>query len=414
MQANIKMNNEQLPRVQLHPSSIREIQKGHPWITKDSFTERFPQDKLFLTSDKCLFLHDPRHKSVKGRVWSTQGNFKEQCDGFEAELGKRLKRAFEKRIQNKDLITSRENYYLVFGEGDFIPGLFIQKLGSHLFVQQHAFFWNSLRTQLCKGLQKSLSEFFPKENFTVWFQQRGDPRNERASAIDIRTGATLKVRGDLVLKEFDIKYNLFLNEYYDIGIYTDMASIRNIIRPELNQTHSLLNLYAYTGAFSLFALKNGVDEVYSVDLSSAYMKKLEENIDTNADLRKEKHVGLTMAVDDAITKLEKEKHYFDFIICDPPSSSSDGEKTSSALKKYESLLPKLCSLLSGKGQMILFLNTQSVLTKKFQTKIQEILQTQNLDKQFKIVKMLALGEDCPVLKGHHEGNYLKGIWIKRL
>ena len=76
-------------------------------------------------------------------------------------------------------------------------------------------------------------------------------------------------------------------------------------------------------------------------------------------------------------------------------------------------MPKLCNVLNPKGQLILFLNTQSVRTQKFQLKIQEILQTQKLDTQFKIIKTLALSDDCPVLKGHPEGNYLKGIWIKR-
>ena len=65
------------------------------------------------------------------------------------------------------------------------------------------------------------------------------------------------------------------------GLYTDMSSIRRIIERNISESDSCLNLYSYTGAFSLMALKQGAKEVHSVDLSESYLRILEKNIGLN-------------------------------------------------------------------------------------------------------------------------------------
>ncbi|MEK6623696.1 MAG: hypothetical protein AABY86_01925, partial [Bdellovibrionota bacterium] len=114
----------------VHPASLKYLQKGHPWVTLDSFSKKFPPDPFLITRDSkssFLLLHDPNHNKIRARLWSSQplrtgANF----DDFRLQLVQRLRDAISKR---KILKTShpqvfdRENYYLFFAEADFIPGL---------------------------------------------------------------------------------------------------------------------------------------------------------------------------------------------------------------------------------------------------------------------------------------------------
>ena len=205
--------------------------------------------------------------------------------------------------------------------------------------------------------------------------------------------------------EFGINYEVRPFDGNDPGIYTDAASVRKKMQTYFEESSKMLNLYAYTGAFSLQGLFYD-NEVTSVDLSSKYMSWLEKNITLN-DFKSEHH-SMVMGAEQALKKLIKEKFLFDLIVCDPPSSSTDGKKTTQALKKYEDLLPLILNSLNNNGHAALFLNTHSVSKKKFQEKILELIKG-----KAKIVNEFKLGDDCPTLKGFPEGNYLKVLIIKK-
>jgi 23S rRNA (cytosine1962-C5)-methyltransferase len=174
----------------------------------------------------------------------------------------------------------------------------------------------------------------------------------------------------------------------------------------------MLNLYSYTGAFSLWAMKLGAKFVASVDLSPKYIEWLQQNLGLNPDLNSAQHESLTMSVDEALDKLKAEEKKFDFIVCDPPSSSSDGEKRTSAIKSYKDLLSKMDKVLNPKGRIVVFLNTHQVTNQKFEKTIQENLSELKLN--YKLGTRLSLGQDCPTLKGFPEGSYLKGIVLEKI
>jgi 23S rRNA (cytosine1962-C5)-methyltransferase len=102
---------------------------------------------------------------------------------------------------------------------------------------------------------------------------------------------------------------------------------------------------------------------------------------------------------------------FDFIICDPPSSSSDGEKRTSAVKAYKDLLEKMNKLLKPSGKLVIFLNTHQVGQEKFDRILKDYLSELKLN--YKMITRLQLAQDCPTLKGFPEGSYLKGIVLEK-
>lgn len=376
-----------MTKIKLHPLTLKSLKNGHPWITKDSFSDLFPKDKFLINlydpdSGKYLgqFLNDPQHPQIKARFWSSKKL------AFFPELQHKLEVSIKKR---EHLLKKRDNLYLCFGEADGLPGLFIQKLGPVILIQYTAFCWEKELRFVCRQFDENYS--------AIWTQKRLP--GEKKSAPEKFKGEA----NSLVIQENEIKFKLYFDRGHDIGIYSDMASIRENLKGYFVKSKSLLNLFSYTGAFSLMGLKAEMS-VTSVDVSKTYMKWLEENIElNNFDLGL--HNSMVLPCDKALKQFE-ESEKFDLIICDPPSFSSDGKKSESAINFYKKNLPSMKKCLNEEGHLIIFLNTHSVSREKFRSVVRETMPS------LKIIKELAPSEDCPSLKNFPEGDYLKGMIIK--
>ncbi|MBC7714899.1 MAG: class I SAM-dependent methyltransferase [Rhizobacter sp.] len=394
-----------IPKVNLHPASCKYLKLGHPWITDDSYTKKFPKEAFFLIGvdeknrqDVALLINDPLHKTVKARLWSLDKA--EWTLEFKDVLSKRIKIAIDLR---RPLMSERENIFLINGESDGLPGLIVQQLKNELMIQYYAMFWKAQEADLLSLLKDNLPEI--KD---IWIQERNFDQAKAIRSINVA-----KTSSEFVLKEFGLNYQIKINQHYDFGIYSDMSAIRKNMRPYLQNKTSLLNLFSYTGAFSVFCLGMDFENVVSVDLSPKYLAWLEENIALNPKLIKDNHSSLCMPSEKAMDKLIGERMKFEVIVCDPPSASSDGNKISSALKSYENLLPQMLELLDEeKGQIFAFLNTHTISWTKFEEKLKSIVDSSKFKNKVIIGKRFKLSEDCVPLKGFHEGDYLKGFLIE--
>lgn len=399
-----------IPECLIHPVSIKLLRAGHPWITADSFSNRFPRQSEFIiaTDDRkrpmALLMHDPYHKNIKARVWSMKAPFEREAQHFTASIQARIDLAIEKRQQMKEL-RDRENYYLVFGEADGLPGLFILRLKDRVLVQFYTGFWNRYKSIIQTTVQEVLPEI---KDDGFWFQLRGETRELQKLPVN---AAEPERRDEFHLQEFGVQYLIRLGSSYDHGLYTDMSSIRSELKALIKPETEVLNLYSYTGAFSLWSMQLGAKFVTSVDLSPKYIEWLQQNIGLNPDLDHTRHEALTMSVDEAMTKLKAEDKKYDVIICDPPSSSSDGDKRTSAIRAYRDLFKKMDGLLKPKGKLVCFLNTHQVTSHKFDRVMQDYFKELNLN--YKVTTRLNLGQDCPTVKGFPEGSYLKGLILEK-
>lgn len=402
---------QSLKTYDIHPISIKLIQKGHPWVTVDRFSENFhPKDKFIVAANNkrpfALLLHDPTNGQVRARVWSTNGNFQNQIKSFKNDLSVRIKTAITKRA-NSEFIKERNHFYLIFGEGDNIPGILVHYLNGELLIQFYMEFWNPYKDFIIQTLIKCTKEVLKKDiSFeNLWIQQRSQLK-EIAKCSDANTSFR-----NIEIEEFGVKYKVTIGKYYDHGIYTDMASIRGRLKDRITNSSSMLNLFSYTGAFSLMALSLGVKEVKSVDLSERYLNWLDENIKLNDSMDSAKHESLAIPTLQALKQFVKSGKKFDFIISDPPSSSSDGNKRSNALNDYKESLPLIHSITNIDGEALVFINTHKTSMKKFEDRIKQIIENKKL--HFKIEGTYYLSQDCPNKKGFPEGNYLKGLLLKK-
>jgi 23S rRNA (cytosine1962-C5)-methyltransferase len=391
----------------IHPISVREIKKSHPWITKDSYSLKFNKNADWIKGQDQnnefigFFLHDPTHPFIKARIWTKNPLWKDSS--FENDLQERLSIALKKRNEIQK-IEGRDHFYLVFGEADLLPGLFIIEYLNEYLIQFYSSFWESRLDRVTSFIEKIKNELALKN---VWIQARSEKMKAPAKMIKNRTKSELKA------KELSLSYDLHLGENYDPGLYTDMSHLRFEMKKIISPKETCLNLFSYTGAFSLWAMEMGFKNCLSVDLSSKYLNWLKDNLNFNTHIKSE-HESWCESSQTSIKKLLRSNQKFDLIICDPPSASSDGKKITSAMDSYRTLFPELANLLKPDGHLITFLNTHRVSRKKAKDNFLSIKKNNPDLKNLSLLNELSLGADCSRLPYFPEGDYLKGfIWTKR-
>jgi 23S rRNA G2069 N7-methylase RlmK/C1962 C5-methylase RlmI len=406
------MKNSFIPpqTVKLHPVTLKYLGEGHPWVTKDSFTEQFPEKALFLKAklangDEALLLHDPQHTRIKARLW--QKYPKGEKLSFETprreHILERLRAAMKRRklyLQNES--SERSHFYHCYGEADFLPGLFILQLGPVLLVQTFAFFWENIEQFQLPSL---LEECFPASDIIAW-QTRTAPG---VSPLKLIRGTTLP--SSWQVSENGLTLELRADKH-DWGIYTDMAAIREKLRKpffEQKVPGKMLNLFSYTGIFSLIGLQYG-HHVTSVDLSPQYMSWLEHNISLN-HFEDEKHQSIVASADVALKKFPQE--HFQLIVCDPPTFFHSKKTRSTSADFYEQALPLLDAVMAPGAFIFLAINTHSLNRKKFFQHIDDILKKNHLS--WKRGQDFFTHDDAPLLRNFAEGDVIKcALWQKSL
>ena len=177
------MTNQQKPNkthfFEIHSQTVKHLRLGHPWITKDEYTNKFPDKPgLIATSSKdrkssWIFIGDPNHKSIKARFWGDYSNAEFKMNNFWNEFEGRLLESINFR-KELSLDAERQNYYLTFGEADRLPGLFIMKLNEVILIQSYCSFWEYHSKILFNIVKKNLSETYPMSHLKYFLQSRNN------------------------------------------------------------------------------------------------------------------------------------------------------------------------------------------------------------------------------------------------
>jgi len=385
---------------QLHPGTVKHLEKGHPWITLDKISEKFPTNCFFLNYQGTLFLHDPMNKKIRGRFWGKTKDLKLNVElDFESELKKRIELSLKKRDQ---FHFKRQHYYLVFGEADLLPGIHIIKLDNHYIILSYTHFWFQFK--------KHFIEALPNEN--IWWQDREVQASKQTPPLlwNKLTQSFLPSTITFPILENNCKMNVYLGQRYDTGIYTDMASIRQKLfsNPDFSIGKTFLNLFSYTGIFSICALKSGALKATSIDLSKWANIEEQNNSQLN-DIDPKTHQVINGDIFQGLQTLKKQAQIFDCIILDPPSSFTVKQKRVSIIELYGKILREILPLTKKQTLLYCFLNHHSTTERKFLELIQHELKLARVSATLQILKVL--DEDCPTLPYFPEGNYLKCVVI---
>ncbi|MCC5930437.1 MAG: class I SAM-dependent rRNA methyltransferase [Cyclobacteriaceae bacterium] len=289
---------------------------------------------------------------------------------------------------------------LIHGEGDGLPGLIVDVYGSVAVMQAHSTGMHQSRHLIAEALiallGDALKHIYYKSENTLPGKLRNTVQNEY-----LLGGGN----GTQDILEGGITYSADWEKGQKTGFFTDQRNNRSLLRNYAKGT-KVLNLFSYTGGFSIAALHGGADEVISVDVSEKALELARQLIEKNDDWQ-HKHLAVK---EDAFAFLEKSTQQYDIIILDPPAFAKHQSARHNAVKGYQRLNQLAMKQVVKGGLLFTFSCSQAIDRKLFYDTIASAAILAG--RPMRVIHHLSQAEDHPVSIYHPEGEYLKGLVLE--
>ncbi len=309
----------------------------------------------------------------------------------------RLQVAFNLRTSLGLTGRSDHNIFrLVHGEGDNLPGLIIDVYGRTAVMQAHSVGMHCRRMEIASALEKvlagSIDSIYYKSETTLPFK----------ADIDRGNGYIKGGPSDDVPLEYGMKMPVDWISGQKTGLFIDQRENRALLE-RCARGCNVLNMFCYTGGFSLAALRGGASLVHSVDASARAIELTQGGVENNfpGDTR---HKAF---VQDAFKYLDEMDPIYDLIILDPPAFAKHKDALKHALIGYRRLNQKAMEKIRPGG--ILFTFSCSQVVTKDQFRMAVFTAAAQAHRSVKILHQLHQPADHPVNIFHPEGEYLKGL-----
>lgn len=392
-----------MKKCQVGSETIRMLELGHPWIIADRYTKQWPAGKagelIALVDDKqshlATALYDPKDRII-ARILSED---KIQLTG--GWLEKKLIQA--KQLRQHAQLNETDAYRWLNGEGDGLPGVTVDRYGDYLMLQLYTPAWDAYLAPLTTALQQV---FQPKGIY-----RKLRPQETRALEAKKRTkeysrliaGSAAPV--PLQVKENGLNYLVDLREGLNTGLFPDQRRNRQELMARVAGKR-VLNLFAFTGAFSVAAAAAGARKVTSVDVSAKYLEVARENFSINR-INPKQHEFIVSDVFAELTRMRSQQRRFDVILFDPPSFSTTRKSRFSTHGGTSKLVAATLPLLEPGGLLISSSNHQKVSMDDYMKELRRgALQS---GAELKTIFTSGQPEDFPCSVSFPEGRYLKFV-----
>jgi 23S rRNA (cytosine1962-C5)-methyltransferase len=372
------------------PENLGEqLALGHPWI----YRNHLPQE-LALPNGSWVHL---RSGKAEGYALWDQGSpialrlFSRRQVPDSGWFRARVADALSLRAPLRAASTSA--YRLLYGEGDGIPGLTLDVYDRYAVIVTYADSVDTLVPQVVRAVREQL-------------ELDGIVQRRRAPAESSERVVLLEGREPprpLLVTEYGVRFLADLYAGQKTGLFLDHRENRVYVRGQA-QGRSVLNLFAYTGGFSLLAALGGARSVTSVDIAPAAIAAAAENFRQNG-LPAALHEGVVADVFDYLETARKEGKRFDLVVCDPPSFASSQSKQFAALRAYTRLNSLGLSLVEPGGLYAAASCTAQVSPEAFRLTLAQAACRAGV--RLQIVHDVGQPADHPIFIGHPEGRYLK-------
>ncbi|WP_265937878.1 class I SAM-dependent rRNA methyltransferase [Bacillus thuringiensis] len=391
--------------IKIKPKFIKEIKSRYPLILKDAIQNlndvREEGTIIKVVDEKNNFVGKGYYgKQNKGYGWILTRKESEQIN--QSFFESKIKSALHKRKQfykSSDTTAFR----VVNGEGDGLGGLIIDYYDGYYVVSWYSEGIYTFRDEIIAALQKVA-------NFKgIYEKKRFDTKGKYIEGDDFVAGE----RGEfpLIVKENGVNFAVYLNDGAMVGVFLDQRNVRKQIRDKYAKGRTVLNMFSYTGAFSVFAALGGASKTTSVDLANRSLSKTIEQFSVN----EVDYEAQDIIVEDVFLYFKyaaKKKMKFDMVVLDPPSFARSKKYTFSAAKDYKNLLKETIAITENNGIIVASTNCSAFDMKKFKGFIDTAFKEMN--GKYKILEEHSLPEDFRTIDQFKEGDYLKVVFIEKI
>ena len=287
-------------------------------------------------------------------------------------------------------------YRLVHGEGDWLPGLVIDCYGSTAVMQAHSVGMHLNRMDICQALTDvmggRIQQVYYKSETTLPYKAH----------LEEEDGFIFGHTDDDIAVENGLKFHVDWLRGQKTGFFVDQRENRSLLE-HYSKDKTVLNMFCYTGGFSVYAMRGGAKCVHSVDSSAKAIEITNNNIGLNfpGDPRHEAYC------EDAFRFLEEKKDKYDIVVLDPPAFAKHRAAMHNALKGYIRLNAKGIRLVKEGGLLFTFSCSQAVSKDQFRSAV--FTAAAQSGRKVRIIHQLHQPADHPINIYHPEGEYLKGL-----
>lgn len=378
----------------------------HPWLFSGALA------KAEVRRDgEMVEVCDQYGKLIAHGYYNSQSNIAVRIVQFNSKLTENwleelLKQAYQKRLA----LMKNNSFRVVFGESDFLPGLVVDLYRD---ISGKAFFVFQISTAGMDLLRDRVIKFLLTLVKDAVVVERSDIQVRKLEGLQpmapvIHAG---KLPKSIVIEENGLQLEIDLLTGQKTGFFLDQAENRQVIR-KFSENAKVLNLFAYSGGFSLNAALGGAKEVTSVDSSAEAVKLLKNNWELNIEqLNKTAHQSVEMDVFEFLDIAEEKQQLFDLIIVDPPAFVKSRDKIQAALKAYVRINSRALDLLKSGGFLVSSSCSSYLSQELFRGMLFQASLKSNCNLQ--IVEQRNQPADHPLLLNFPEGEYLKFVIVRK-
>ena len=386
-------------KVYLKPGKEESLKRFHPWVFSgaiahfDGEPEEGEVVEIYTSKKEFIAKGHFQIGSIAVRVLSFCRD-----EAIDAGFWKRkLSIAYDMRRSIGIAGNPTNNTYrLVHGEGDNLPGLVIDIYARTAVMQAHSAGMHLDRMAIADALTEVMGDqidnIYYKSETTLPFKADLYPEN----------GFLKGGSADNIAMEYGLKFHIDWLKGQKTGFFVDQRENRSLLERYANG-RSVLNMFCYTGGFSVYAMRGEAKAVHSVDSSAKAIELTDENIALNfpGDARHEAFC------EDAFKYLDEHDQQYDLIVLDPPAFAKHRAALRNALKGYTRLNVKGLQRIKKGGILFTFSCSQVVTKDQFRNAV--FTAAAQAGRKVRILHQLHQPADHPINIYHPEGEYLKGL-----
>ncbi len=405
-----------MKKIFLKPKKDAAVRRFHPWIFSgaiatmdDGIADGEAVEVYSAHKDYLATGHYQSNASIAIRLFSFT-----KTDAGQAFWTQKIRNAYQYRQQLGLTQNPHTNCYrLVHAEGDGLPGLIIDIYDKTAVLQCHSIGMHTEKEKLTQSLlevfDNQLTTIFDKSADTLPDPYIKSVQNSYLyphsshSPIPPSPNSHISSHPPTLPSslENDLPFRIDWEQGQKTGFFLDQRDNRNLLA-QYAAHKTVLNTFAYTGGFSLYALRAGATQVDSVDVSQKAINLLEENV---------QNVGFTdrhhSYTQDVLKFLQQCENEYDIMIVDPPAFAKSIAKRHNAVQGYKRLNALAMKKIKKGGMLFTFSCSQVVDNQLFYDTI--VAAALEAGRTARVMHHLTQAADHPVSLYHPEGAYLKGL-----
>lgn len=386
------------PKIYLRKGKEQSLDRFHPWVFSGAVAN-MPQNidegdlvSVLSADGRTLGVGHYQVGSIAVRIlaWGEKvidKNF----------FSTRLNEAFRMRKALNLIREDNNAYRLVHGEGDFLPGLIVDIYADTAVIQAHSPGMHFCRMTIAECLTSinglNIKNVYYKSETTLPYKANLDQQNDYiigsyTTNIAIENG---------------MKFHVDWLRGQKTGFFVDQRDNRSLLE-HYSSGRKVLNMFCYTGGFSVAALRGGAELVHSVDSSAKAVALTDDNVAIDFP-DTDRHKAFAEDAFKFISNIEKDS--YNLIILDPPAFAKHRDALKNALIGYRKLNARAMEKIAPGGLLFTFSCSQAVSREQFRLAVFSAATMAR--RRVRILHQLTQPADHPVNICHPEGEYLKGL-----